>query len=80
MVLALSAPVDCEPLSGMLPDHPPDAVHAVALLDDQVNVALFPLVIVLGLTVKATFGAGCVTETVVDWAALVPALLAQVSV
>ena len=65
---------------GMLPDHPPDAVHEVALLDDQVNVALVPLVIVLGLTVSATFGAGCVTETLVDCAALVPALFTQVSV
>jgi hypothetical protein len=58
VAFALSAPVDCEPLMGMLPDQLPDAVHAVALVDDQVNIALFPLVIVLGLTERATFGAG----------------------
>jgi hypothetical protein len=57
-VFAFSAPVDFEPLMAILPDHPPDAVHAVALLEDQVNMALFPLVIVLGLTDRATFGAG----------------------
>ncbi len=58
MAFAESAPVDCEPLVALLPDQAPDAVHVVALLDDQVNVALFPLVIVLGLTVRVTFGAG----------------------
>jgi hypothetical protein len=64
--LALRAPVDREPLIASEPDHPPEAVQAVAWLDDQVNVALLPLVIVLGLADRATVGAGGVTETVVD--------------
>ena len=56
----------------MLPDQPPEAVQAVALLDDQVNAALLPLVIALGLAERETVGAGCVTETVVDCVALPP--------
>jgi tRNA A37 threonylcarbamoyladenosine synthetase subunit TsaC/SUA5/YrdC len=62
----LSAPVDCEPLIALAPDHPPAAVHAVALVDDQDKVALAPLATVLGLAAKATVGAGEVTDTVVD--------------
>lgn len=68
----MSVPVDWEPPADLLPDQAPEAVHEVALLDDQVNVALLPLAIVLGLTDRATFGAGCVTDTVVDWLALPP--------
>jgi hypothetical protein len=36
--LALRAPVDCEPLSALPPDHAPDAVHVLAWLLDQVSV------------------------------------------
>lgn len=54
----MSVPVDCDPLVGLLPDHAPAAVQALALLDDQVSVALAPLLIVLGLAVRATVGAG----------------------
>jgi hypothetical protein len=68
----LSAPVDCEPLIALAPDHPPAAVHAVALVDDQDKVALAPLATVLGLAAKATVGAGEVTDTVVDCVALPP--------
>jgi hypothetical protein len=39
----LSAPVDWEPLSALLPDQPPPAVQAVALAEDQMSVALPPL-------------------------------------
>ena len=56
----------------MVPDQAPEAVHAVELVDDQVKFALLPLVMVLGLADKATVGAGCVTETVVDCVALPP--------
>ena len=76
--MAESAPVDCEPLTGMLPDQAPEAVHEVALVADQVNVELPPLVTVLGLAAIITVGAGEVTETVADCVAL-PPVPAQVS-
>jgi len=72
VALAESAPVDCEPLTGMLPDQAPEAVHEVALVADQVKVELPPLATVLGLAEKVTVGAGEVTETVVDCVALPP--------
>jgi hypothetical protein len=71
--------VGCEPLTVLLPDQAPEAVHEVALVEDQVNVELLPLAIVLGLATKLTVGAGADTETVADWAAVPPAPV-QVSV
>ena len=61
-------------MSGSVPAQPPDAVHALALLVDQVRLALPPLATVLGLAVSAIVGAGegDVTDTVADWAALPP--------
>ncbi len=55
-----------EPLVAMLPDQPPEAVQAVALVVDQVRVELPPLATVLGLAPRATVGAGvgAVTLTV----------------
>lgn len=73
MVLAVRAPLDCEPLTARAPDQAPEAVHEVALVDDQANVELLPLVTVLGLVVKLTVGARGFTETVADCAALPPA-------
>jgi hypothetical protein len=64
--------VDCEPLVALVPDQAPDALHEVALVADQVNVELPPLVIVLGLALRLTVGAGAVTETVADCVALPP--------
>lgn len=66
MALAFRAPVDCEPLIALEPDHAPEALQAVALLEDQVKAALLPLAMVLGLDEMATVGAGALTETVVD--------------
>jgi hypothetical protein len=66
-------PVDFEPLTGMLPDHAPDAEHAVALAADQASVELVPLTTELGLAVRLTVGAGDVTDTVADCEALPPA-------
>jgi hypothetical protein len=63
----------------LLPDQAPEAVQAVALVEDQVSVALAPLAIALGPTLKLTVGSGAFTETVVDWLALPPAP-SQVSV
>ncbi len=79
MAFALRAPVDCEPLAALAPAQAPDAVHAEALLEDQVRVALLPLATVLGLAASATVGAGGVTDTVIDCVALPPAPV-QVSV
>jgi len=68
----VSAPVDCEPLTDFVPDQAPEAVQAVALTDDQVNPALPPLVIELGLAARRTLGAAALTETVADCCALPP--------
>jgi hypothetical protein len=76
--VAVSAPVDCDPLAAMLPDQAPEAVHDVALVADQVKVELPPLATALGLAVNVTVGAGEVTETVADCDAL-PPLPVQVS-
>jgi hypothetical protein len=47
-------------------------VQEVAFVDDQLNVALPPLAIVLGLALMVTVGAAAVTETVADCVALPP--------
>ncbi len=75
----MSAPVDCEPLTALLPDQAPEAVHEVALVLDHVSVELAPLATVLGLALRLTVGAGGVTDTVADCNALPPAPV-QVSV
>jgi hypothetical protein len=71
--------VECDPLVASLPLQPPEAVQDVAFLDDQDSAELLPLAIVLGLALKLTVGAGEVTVTVADCAALPPAPV-QVSV
>ena len=73
MALALSAPVERDPLVAWLPLQPPEAAQEVALVDDQDSVELAPLAIVLGLALTLTVGAGEVTVTVDDCAALPPA-------
>ena len=65
--------MDCEPLMGLLPDQAPEAVQEVALVADQVKVALLPLITELGLALRLTVGAGAFTDTVADCAALPPA-------
>ena len=70
----------CDPLTGLAPDQDPEAVQAVALVADQVNVALLPLATVLGLAARLMVGTGCVTETVADCAAELPPVPVQVSV
>jgi hypothetical protein len=79
LVAAVRGAVLCEPLIASVPLQPPEAVHEVALLDDQLSVDDAPLATVLGVAVRVTDGAGVVTETVADCAALPPAPL-QVSV
>ena len=57
-------PVPALPLVERDPLHPPEAVHAVALLVVQLNVELVPVTMTAGLTVRFTVGAGVVTVTV----------------
>ena len=71
--------MECDPLVASLPLQPPEAMQEVAFLDDQDSVELLPLATVLGLALKLTVGAGEVTVTVADCAALPPAPV-QVSV
>jgi hypothetical protein len=78
VVLAVSAPVDWVPVSDLVPDHPPEAAHDIALVEDQVSVAPLPLCTVLGFADSATVGGAFETVTVTVWEALPPAP-AQVS-
>jgi len=70
--LAVSAPVDCEPVTALAPDQAPVPVQAVALVADQLNVEPPPLATVLGLAANVMVGTGWVTVTVADCAALPP--------
>jgi hypothetical protein len=75
LVVAVSAEVLWEPLTGSLPDQPPEALQEVAFVADQVRVEVAPLSMVLGLAEIVTAGAAVVTDTVADCAALPPAPL-----
>jgi hypothetical protein len=75
----VSAPVAFEPAVASVPDQPPEAVQAVALVDDQVRVELPPLATLAGLALIETLGAGAETVTVTDCAAE-PPVPVQVSV
>ena len=73
VVFAVSAPVARDPLVAWLPLQPPEAVQAVALLDDHVRVDAAPLAIVLGAALRVTVAVGvAVTVTVADCAAAPP--------
>ena len=72
VVFAVSAPVDCDPLTGMVPLQPPLAEQEVALLADQVSVELLPEVIALGPALNMTVGAPCDAVTVAAWVAPPP--------
>ena len=56
LVVVARAEVVVEPLIGSEPLHPPEAVHDVALVEDQVSVDLAPLATVLGFAVRVTAG------------------------
>ena len=64
--------MDCEPLRALAPDQAPEAVQPAALAAVQFNVALLPLVMALGPTLRLTVGVGDLIETVVDWTAVPP--------
>ena len=68
----VKAPVDWLPPTALAPDQAPEAEHEVAFLADHVRVALPPLVMALGPTLRLTVGVGDLTETVVDWVAVPP--------
>ena len=72
LVVVVSAGVVCEPAVASEPLQPPEAVQAVALVDDHVNTEVAPFAIVVGFAVSVTAGAGVVTVTVADCAALPP--------
>lgn len=68
------------PLIDIAPLQAPEAVQDVALLTDQLSVALEPLLTLVGVALKAMVGAGgAVAVTVTDCAA-VPPLPVHVSV
>ena len=72
LVVAVSAGVVCVPAVASEPLHPPEAAQAVALVDDQLSTEVAPLLTVAGFAVSVTAGAGVLTETVADCAALPP--------
>jgi hypothetical protein len=71
LVLA-SAPVDQVPLIATAPLQPPEAVHAVAFAEVQVNVDIPPLATVVGEAASVTVGAGETTTTSADCEAWPP--------
>lgn len=60
-----------DPDVALEPDHDPDAVHEVVLVDDHVNVLLLPVTIELGFADIEMVG-GSDTVTVVDCEAVPP--------
>jgi len=46
------------PLVALVPLHPPEAVHEVALVEDQVTVELLPDVMLVGFAEIVTVGSG----------------------
>jgi hypothetical protein len=71
-VLLVSGLVDCEPVMGLLPDQPPEAVQEVALAAVQVSIVLLPDTTVFGAALMATEVAADLTVTVAVCVALPP--------
>ena len=67
------------PLVGSVPLHAPLAVQAVALVEDQVSVALPPSVMVAGSTARVTVGAGAALTVKVAVPFTLPPAPVQVS-
>jgi hypothetical protein len=73
VVLAVRAPVLAVPLAAFVPLQPTEAVHEVALVELQVNVAVPPLATLVGLADSAAVGTTlAATVTVAVASALVP--------
>ena len=58
MVVAVNNAVPTEPVSALVPDQPPLAEQAVALLEAQLSVEALPFDTVLGLALKLTVTVG----------------------
>jgi hypothetical protein len=67
-----SGPVDCVPLTALVPDHAPDAEQEVALAVDQLSVELAPWATLLGVALSTIDGALATIDTVADCVALPP--------
>ena len=70
--MADRAPVDCDPVGALVPDHAPEALQEVASTDDQDKADALPLAILLGEALNRTVGGAALTDTVADCAALPP--------
>jgi hypothetical protein len=64
--VAVIGAVVCEPLTPLLPLHPPEATHEWVLLLFHASVAALPDLTVLGVAWMVTVGAAPVTVTVAD--------------
>jgi hypothetical protein len=71
-VAAVRAAVEREPSGPSVPDQPPEAEQAVALVEVQVSMAVLPLAMLVGLAVKETVGGAAATVTVADCDAYPP--------
>src|SRR5215469_11704819 len=60
VVVTLSGPVLALPLVGSLPDHPPEALQLVALVEDQLRFEALPLLTLLGLALRDRVGAAAI--------------------
>lgn len=60
------------PDTAFVPDQAPEAVQEVAFVAVQFSVALLPLVMALGPTLRLTVGVGDLMDTVTDCVALPP--------
>jgi hypothetical protein len=58
VLVLFNGPVDWLPEVGLLPDQPPDAMHDVAFVDDQVSVEDEPLTTLVGFAESDTVGSG----------------------
>jgi hypothetical protein len=56
----------------LAPDQAPEATQVVVFVADQFKVALLPVVIALGPTLRLTMGVGDLMDTVADWDAFPP--------
>ena len=73
VALAVIAPEDCMPLSGLLPDQAPEAAQAVTLVEDHVSVVVLPELTVLGAALSVIDGGDPETVTVAVCVAEPPA-------
>ena len=76
----VSSAVVCDPLVASVPDHPPEAVHEVTSLEDQVKVEVPPLATLLGLAVSITLGVAAAVTVIVTDCDVEPPVPVQVSV